>query len=128
MATKSNCVTSRHLTSPVKILHVGTLRLISMPVRGLCYAQVRATRVGRDTALAQIVRLVEAAQMAKAPIQAFADYVSSIFVPVVVVLAAITTCCWCACNARCMCTLPLALLGVERRWSMWQLRCDMCSC
>jgi Cu+-exporting ATPase len=57
-------------------------------------SQVRATRVGRDTALAQIVALVEAAQMAKAPIQAFADYVSSIFVPVVVVLAAITTCCW----------------------------------
>ena len=52
--------------------------------------------MGRDTALAQIVQLVEAAQMSKAPIQAFADYVSSIFVPIVVVLAAITTCCWCA--------------------------------
>ena len=56
--------------------------------------QVRATRVGKDTALAQIVKLVEAAQMSKAPIQAFADYVSSVFVPIVVTLAAITCICW----------------------------------
>lgn len=56
--------------------------------------QVRATRVGKDTALAQIVKLVEAAQMSKAPIQAFADYVSSVFVPIVVALAAITCVCW----------------------------------
>ena len=59
-------------------------------------AQVRATRVGKDTALAQIVALVEAAQMSKAPIQAFADYVSSVFVPVVVALAALTWFFWCA--------------------------------
>ncbi|BDA40669.1 probable copper-transporting ATPase HMA5 [Coccomyxa sp. Obi] len=56
--------------------------------------QVRATRVGKDTALAQIVKLVEAAQMSKAPIQAFADYVSSIFVPIVVTLAIFTCLCW----------------------------------
>ncbi|EIE26688.1 heavy metal P-type ATPase [Coccomyxa subellipsoidea C-169] len=56
--------------------------------------QVRATRVGKDTALAQIVQLVEAAQMSKAPIQAFADYVSSIFVPIVVTVAMITCFCW----------------------------------
>lgn len=51
-------------------------------------------RVGSDAALAQIVRLVENAQLSKAPIQAFADYVSSIFVPVVVVLAVLTWSCW----------------------------------
>ena len=56
--------------------------------------QVRATRVGKDTALAQIVQLVEAAQMSKAPIQAFADYVSSIFVPIVVTVAMVTCLCW----------------------------------
>lgn len=56
--------------------------------------QMRATRVGSDAALAQIVRLVENAQMSKAPIQAFADHVSSIFVPVVVVLALITWLVW----------------------------------
>ncbi|KAK9840963.1 hypothetical protein WJX81_002856 [Elliptochloris bilobata] len=61
---------------------------------------VRATRVGRDTALAQIVALVEAAQMSKAPIQAFADYVSSVFVPVVVVMAALTWLFWYVAGSR----------------------------
>ncbi|KAG0598266.1 hypothetical protein M758_12G059200 [Ceratodon purpureus] len=55
---------------------------------------VRATRVGRDTALAQIVNLVETAQMSKAPIQKYADYIASIFVPIVVSLAALTFVCW----------------------------------
>ena len=57
---------------------------------------VQAARVGQDTALAQIVALVETAQLAKAPIQAFADYVCSIFVPIVVVLAFLTWNAWCA--------------------------------
>eukprot|EP00891_Asterochloris_glomerata_P002470 jgi/Astpho2/2470/e_gw1.00048.183.1_t len=56
--------------------------------------QLRATRVGSDTALAQIVRLVGSAQMSKAPIQAFADRVSSIFVPIVVALAFFTWLAW----------------------------------
>lgn len=55
---------------------------------------MRATRVGSETVLSQIVRLVERAQMAKAPIQAFADHVASIFVPVVVSLALITWAIW----------------------------------
>lgn len=55
---------------------------------------IKALRVGSDTALSQIVRLVESAQMSKAPIQKFADYVSSIFVPVVVFLAVATWLCW----------------------------------
>lgn len=61
---------------------------------------VQAARVGQDTALAQIVALVESAQLAKAPIQAFADYVCSIFVPVVVLLAFLTWNVWCACLRR----------------------------
>jgi cation transport ATPase len=56
---------------------------------------VRAARVGQDTALAQIVALVETAQLAKAPIQAYADYVCAVFVPVVVVLAVATWNAWC---------------------------------
>jgi Cu+-exporting ATPase len=48
---------------------------------------VRATRVGSDTALAQIARLVEQAQTGKAPVQRLADRVSAVFVPVVIALA-----------------------------------------
>jgi Cu+-exporting ATPase len=48
---------------------------------------VRATRVGADTALAQIARLVTDAQSGKAPVQRLADRVSAIFVPIVIALA-----------------------------------------
>jgi len=55
---------------------------------------VRAERVGRDTVLAQIVRLVEAAQGSKAPIQRLADRVSAVFVPIVLALAGATLAAW----------------------------------
>ncbi len=54
----------------------------------------RATKVGRDTALAQIIRLVEEAQGSKAPIQRLADRVAAYFVPVVIVIALITAAAW----------------------------------
>src|SRR5215217_6441962 len=54
----------------------------------------RATKVGRDTTLAQIVRLVEQAQGSKAPMQRLADSISSYFVPIVLVLAALTFATW----------------------------------
>ena len=53
-----------------------------------------ATKVGKETALAQIIRLVEEAQGSKAPIQKLADQVSAIFVPVVVGIAALTFLVW----------------------------------
>jgi Cu+-exporting ATPase len=55
---------------------------------------VRATRVGADTALAQIARLVQDAQTGKAPVQRLADRVAGVFVPVVIVLAAGTLGFW----------------------------------
>jgi P-type Cu+ transporter len=55
---------------------------------------VRATRVGADTALAQIARLVTDAQAGKAPVQRLADRVSGVFVPVVVALAVATLGFW----------------------------------
>ena len=56
--------------------------------------EVEATRVGADTALAQIVRLVDEAQGGRAAVQRLADRVASVFVPAVVVLAALTLCVW----------------------------------
>jgi Cu+-exporting ATPase len=55
---------------------------------------MRATRVGRDTALAQIVRMVEEAQADRAPIQRVADYVAARFVPAVILIAGLTFAVW----------------------------------
>jgi len=54
----------------------------------------RASRVGEDTTLQQIVRLVEQAQAAKAPLQRLADRVSGVFVPAVILVAAVTFFTW----------------------------------
>ena len=55
---------------------------------------VEATRVGAATALAQIARLVTAAQAGKAPVQRLADRVSAVFVPVVIAISALTLAGW----------------------------------
>ncbi len=57
---------------------------------------MRATRVGRDTALARIVELVERAQGSKAPIARLADRIAEVFVPIVLVIAAGTFLAWLA--------------------------------
>jgi Cu+-exporting ATPase len=57
---------------------------------------VRATRIGEDTALAQIARLVTGAQSGKAPVQRLADRISAVFVPIVIALAIGTLCFWLA--------------------------------
>ena len=54
----------------------------------------RATRIGKDTFLAQIVKLVQQAQASKAPIQRIADQVISWFVPVVIAIAILTFILW----------------------------------
>jgi len=55
---------------------------------------IRATRVGDDTALAQLARLVTAAQSGKAPVQRLADRISAVFVPTIMVIALGTTAGW----------------------------------
>ncbi len=55
---------------------------------------VEATRVGRDTFLAQMIRLVEELQTTKVPIQAFADKVTAYFVPAIIALAVVTFVAW----------------------------------
>lgn len=55
---------------------------------------IRATRVGSESTLAQIIRQVERAQSTKAPIQQLADRVSAIFVPAVLIVACVTFCIW----------------------------------
>ncbi|MGC9360763.1 MAG: heavy metal translocating P-type ATPase [Anaerolineae bacterium] len=57
---------------------------------------VRSTRVGKDTFLAQVIRLVEEAQATKVPVQAFADRVTAVFVPIVLALALLTVVTWLA--------------------------------
>nr|HID13622.1 copper-translocating P-type ATPase [Anaerolineae bacterium] len=56
--------------------------------------KVRATRVGKDTFLAQVIRLVEECQGSKVPIQEFADRVTGVFVPVVIGIALVTLVAW----------------------------------
>jgi len=54
----------------------------------------KATKVGRDTVLSRIVKLIEEAQTKKAPIQRFADKISAYFVPIVILLALVTFTVW----------------------------------
>ena len=68
---------------------------------------MRATRVGRDTVLASIVELVQRAQGSKAPIQRLADRVSEVFVPIVLVAAALAFLAWFAFGPEPRLTLAL---------------------
>ncbi len=74
---------------------------------------MRATRVGRDTALARIVELVQRAQGSKAPIQRMADRISEIFVPAVLLIATATFFIWYVFGPEPRFTLALtAFIGV----------------
>nr|BAD45393.1 putative ATP dependent copper transporter [Oryza sativa Japonica Group] len=68
----------------------------TMNLHGVLHIQ--ANKVGSETVLSQIISLVETAQMSKAPIQKFADYVASIFVPIVITLSMITFLVWFLCG------------------------------
>ncbi|MDO5675337.1 MAG: heavy metal translocating P-type ATPase [bacterium] len=69
-------------------------KLTSATINTSGHLQMRATRVGDDTTLAQIVRLVDEATASKAPIGRLADKISGIFVPVVIAIAVLSTATW----------------------------------
>lgn len=69
-------------------------RLTGATVNRAGYFQMKADRIGEDTTLSQIIRLVEEAGGSKAPIAKLADKVSGIFVPVVITIALITIAVW----------------------------------
>src|SRR5690606_15071546 len=86
---------------------------------------VEATRVGADTQLAQMARLVEDAQSGKAPVQRLADRVSGVFVPVVITLAVGTLAFWLGAGAPAAAAFTAAVAvqigrascrGREERW------------
>jgi Cu+-exporting ATPase len=68
--------------------------VIGATLNKLGLIKFEATKVGKETALAQIIRLVEQAQGSKAPIQQLADQVSAVFVPAVIVIALVTFLVW----------------------------------
>ena len=69
-------------------------KVIGATINKVGYLKFKATKVGKDTALAQIIRLVEEAQGSKAPIQKLADQISAYFVPTVVVIAIVAALTW----------------------------------
>ena len=68
--------------------------VIGATVNGSGLLRIEATKVGRDTVLAGIIRLVEQAQSSKAPVQRLADQISGVFVPLVIGVAALTFLGW----------------------------------
>src|SRR5574337_862461 len=68
--------------------------VIGATLNKLGLLKFEATKVGKESALAQIIKLVEDAQGSKAPIQKLADQVSAIFVPIVILIALVTFAAW----------------------------------
>ena len=79
---------------PIPVEKVAEASVTGGTVNGTGTFVMRAERVGRDTLLAQIVRMVSEAQRSRAPIQRLADAVSSWFVPIVIAVALITFIVW----------------------------------
>lgn len=79
---------------PIPVLKQAGDTVIGGTVNGLGTFDMLVTRAGKDTALAQIVRLVEETQTSKAPIQAFADRIAGYFVPAVITLSMLTFVAW----------------------------------
>ena len=84
---------------PLPVAKAEGARLTGGSINGEARIVMSVTAVGAETVLAQIIRLVEDAQAAKAPIQRLVDQVSAVFVPVVLAIAAVTLLGWLAAGA-----------------------------
>ncbi|MBU1133260.1 MAG: heavy metal translocating P-type ATPase [Patescibacteria group bacterium] len=78
--------------------------VIGATINKTSYLKIKTTKVGADTFLSQIIKMVEEAQATEAPIQKLADRVSGVFVPVVILISAVTFGIWVVFG-----TLPLAV-------------------
>jgi Cu+-exporting ATPase len=79
---------------PTPVAKEAGAKVVGGTVNGAGSLVVRATRVGRDTVLAQIIRFVEEAQTGKPPIAELADRIAAVFVPIVIAIAAVTFVAW----------------------------------
>jgi Cu+-exporting ATPase len=79
---------------PLPVAKAAGARVTGGSINGEGRIVIRATAVGHESVLSHIIRLVEDAQAAKAPIQRLVDQVSAVFVPVVLVIAAVTLAGW----------------------------------
>jgi len=79
---------------PIPVEKEKNSKVVGATVNGTGMLVIRAERVGRDTFLSQIVKMVSQAQRSRAPIQKLADKVSSYFVPAVVVVALLSAVIW----------------------------------
>ena len=79
---------------PIPVDKQSGQNVVGATVNGTGSFVMRAERIGRETLLAQIVRMVSEAQRTRAPIQRLADIVASYFVPIVILVAAITFVIW----------------------------------
>ncbi len=91
---ESNVDESMVTGEPVSVVKTAGERLIGATVNGTGGLLMRAEKVGADTLLAQIVKMVADAQRSRAPIQQLADVVAGYFVPTVIVVAIITFIVW----------------------------------
>ncbi|HEY0715443.1 MAG TPA: copper-translocating P-type ATPase, partial [Polyangia bacterium] len=91
---KSSVDESMLTGEPIPVLKEAGAKAISATVNGTGSLVIQAERVGGDTLLAQIVKLVSDAQRSRAPIQRLVDRVSAYFVPAVIAIAAITFVVW----------------------------------
>ncbi len=91
---ESNVDESMVTGEPIPVVKTAGEKLIGATVNGTGSLLMRAEKVGSDTLLAQIVKMVAEAQRSRAPIQKLVDVVASYFVPAVVVIAIITFIVW----------------------------------